>query len=227
MPEKVVEGNRKSRRPRRDSRPRLSGRSQLDIRNRYPRQKISVNFDARLRLFIYRHLIAKCRAPSIAEMARHFKSQKHLDVALQRLCASHAFVLQENGDLWRAAPFSAVPTAFPVKVGNRSYYGNCISDALGIAAMLHKDAQIDASCGCCNLEMLLQGREWPAAGVKGTNPYSRSCPRLVQGHCLYLKNHASVPVGTACRSLVQTVESASGWRPGLAARLPPGEGMVR
>ncbi len=117
MPEKVVEGNRKSRRPRRDSRPRLSGRSQLDIRNRYPRQKISVNFDARLRLFIYRHLIAKCRAPSIAEMARHFKSQKHLDVALQRLCASHAFVLQENGDLWRAAPFSAVPTAFPVKVG--------------------------------------------------------------------------------------------------------------
>src|SRR5437667_3281768 len=72
-----------------------------------------------------------------------------------------------------------------------------------------------------------EGREWPAAGVKGTNPYSRSCPRLVQGHCLYLKNHASVPVGTACRSLVQTVESASGWRPGLAARLPPGEGMVR
>src|SRR5438046_9456821 len=117
MPEKVVEGNRKSRRPRRDSRPRLSGRSQLDIRNRYPRQKISVNFDARLRLFIYRHLIAKCRAPSIAEMAKRFKSRKQVGAALQRLCASHAFVLQENGELWRAAPFSAVPTAFPVKAG--------------------------------------------------------------------------------------------------------------
>ncbi len=130
MPEKVVEGNRKSRRPRRDSRPRLSGRSQLDIRNRYPRQKISVNFDARLRLFIYRHLIAKCRAPSIAEMAR-------------------------------------VPTAFPVRIGNRSYYGNCIWDALGIPAMLHKDAQIDASCGCCNLEMLLKVENGRLLGPEG------------------------------------------------------------
>ena len=167
MPEKVVEGNRKSRRPRRDSRPRLSGRSQLDIRNRYPRQKISVNFDARLRLFIYRHLIAKCRAPSIAEMAKRFKSRKHVDAALLRLCASHAFVLQENGELWRAAPFSAVPTAFPVRIGNRSYYGNCIWDALGIPAMLHKDAQIDASCGCCNLEMLLKVENGRLLGPEG------------------------------------------------------------
>jgi hypothetical protein len=47
----------------------------------------------------------------MAEMASQFKSQKHLDVALQRLCASHAFLFQENGELWRAAPFSAVPTA--------------------------------------------------------------------------------------------------------------------
>src|SRR5438445_11792117 len=73
--------------------------------------------DTSLRLFIYRHLIAKCRAPSIAEMAKRFKSRKQVGAALQRLCASHAFVLQENGELWRAAPFSAVPTAFPVKVG--------------------------------------------------------------------------------------------------------------
>src|SRR5205814_5406301 len=167
MPEKVVEGNRKSRRPRRDSRPRLSGRSQLDIRNRYPRQKISVNFDSSLRIFIYRHLIAKCRAPSIAEMAKRFKSRKHVDAALLRLCASHAFVLQENGELWRAAPFSAVPTTFPVKVGNRSYYGNCIWDALGIPAMLHKDAQIDASCGCCNLEMLLKVENGRLLGPAG------------------------------------------------------------
>lgn len=151
MPEKVLERNRKSRRSM-----KLGAR-----RDEWTK------LDTSLRLFIYRHLIAKCRAPSIAEMARHFKSQKHLDVALQRLCASHAFVLQENGDLWRAAPFSAVPTAFPVKVGDRSYYGNCIWDALGIAAMLHKDAQIDASCGCCNLEMLLKIENGRLLGSKG------------------------------------------------------------
>ena len=72
------------------------------------------------------------------------------------LSATHAFVLQENGELWRAAPFSAVPTTFPVKIGRRSWYGNCIWDALGIAAMLHQDASIDTSCGCCNYEMVLK-----------------------------------------------------------------------
>jgi hypothetical protein len=139
MPEKMLERNRKSRRAMKPG-ARRDGWTELDTS---------------LRLLIYRHLIAKCRAPSMAEMASQFKSQKHLDVALQRLCASHAFVLQENGELWRAAPFSAVPTAFPVRVGNRSYYGNCIWDALGIPAMLAQDARIDASC-CCNLEMLLK-----------------------------------------------------------------------
>src|SRR5207253_3491760 len=107
--------------------------------------------DTSLRLFIYRHVIAKCRALSIAEMAKRFKSRKQVGAALQRLCASHAFVPQENGDLWRAAPFSAVPTAFPVKVGNRFYYGNCIWDAHGIPAMLGQNARIDASCGYCTL----------------------------------------------------------------------------
>src|SRR6266478_6972389 len=126
MPEKMLERNRKSRR----------------LTKVGARRDEWTKLDTSLRLFIFRHVIAKCRAPSIAEMARHFKSQKHLDVALQRLCSSHAFVLQENGELWRAAPFSAVPTAFPVKVGNRFYYGNFIWDALGIPAMLHKDAQI-------------------------------------------------------------------------------------
>src|SRR6266581_1048706 len=101
MPEKVLERNRKSRRSM-----KLGAR-----RDEWTK------VDTSLRLFIYRHLIAKCRAPSIAEMAKRFKSRKQVGAALQRLCASHAFVLQENGELWRAAPFSAVPTAFPVKVG--------------------------------------------------------------------------------------------------------------
>src|SRR6266702_6561241 len=101
MPEKVLERNRKSRRSM-----KLGAR-----RDEWTK------LDTSLRLFIYRHVIAKCRAPSIAEMAKRFKSRKQVDAVLQRLCASHAFVLQENGELWRAAPFSAVPTAFPVKVG--------------------------------------------------------------------------------------------------------------
>ena len=92
---------------------------------------------------------------------------RKVGAALERLAQTHAFVLQETGELWRAAPFSAVPTAFPVRSGKRAWYGNCIWDALGIPAMLHQNAQIDASCGCCNYEMVLRVGEGRLLGPKG------------------------------------------------------------
>jgi hypothetical protein len=55
-----------------------------------------------------------------------------------------------------ANPFSAVPTPFLVKAGRRSYYGNCIWDAMGIPAMLKQDATVEASCGCCSTAMKLK-----------------------------------------------------------------------
>jgi hypothetical protein len=65
-------------------------------------------------------------------------------------------MLQENGELWRVAPFSAISTAFPVRIKKCSWWGNCIWDALGIPAMLKNDAKIDAACACCNYEMKLE-----------------------------------------------------------------------
>ena len=125
--------------------------------------------DAKLRIYIYRFFIDRGRAPSVGEMAKGLLHPlKEVQAALARLGETHAFVLQENGELWRAAPFSAVPTAFPVKIGRNSWYGNCIWDALGIPAMLHKDARIDASCACCNFEMVLNvkdGQLLPHEGI--------------------------------------------------------------
>src|ERR1700742_1527268 len=96
--------------------------------------------DSTLRLFVYRNFLRHQRAPSVSEMAKALRTTaKQVRGALVRLSESHAFMLQKNGELWRAAPFSAVPTAFPVRVGKRSWYGNCIWDALGIPAMLHRD----------------------------------------------------------------------------------------
>ena len=88
--------------------------------------------------------------------------------AYARLSESHALMLQETGELWRVAPFSAVPTAFPVEVGGRTYYANCIWDALGIPAMLAQDALIPASCACCNLDLRLRierGALLPSQGL--------------------------------------------------------------
>jgi hypothetical protein len=126
-------------------------------------------FDAHLRRYIYKVLIRDGRAPSVAEMSSDLRAPlRKIGSGLKRLAETHAFVLQENGELWRAAPFSAVPTAFPVHVGKASWYGNCIWDALGIPAMLHKDARIDASCGCCNYEMPLRVTNGKLLAPKGT-----------------------------------------------------------
>jgi hypothetical protein len=110
--------------------------------------------DARVRLFVYRHIIRREKSPTVVEIGKGLAcSTKQIRASLLRLCGSHSFMLQENGELWRAAPFSCIPTSFPVKVGKRLWFGNCIWDALGIPAMLGKDARIEASCGCCNYEM--------------------------------------------------------------------------
>src|SRR5512146_1440773 len=117
------------------------------------------NFDNSLRLYTYRHTVATGEAPSMAQAAAAMSSSEAaVRAAYGRLSESHAFMLQENGELWRVAPFSAVPTAFPVEVEGRTYYANCIWDALGIPAALACDATIPASCACCNLEMILQVR---------------------------------------------------------------------
>ena len=85
-------------------------------------------------------------------------SVRSVRASLVRLSESHAFMVQENGELWRAAPFSCIPTAFPVSVGRKSWFGNCIWDALGIPAMLDQDALVHASCGCCNDDMPIEVR---------------------------------------------------------------------
>lgn len=127
-----------------------------------------MTFDATLRQFIYRHIIRTGAAPKVSEMAAALScSVPKVRAGLKQLSQTHAFVLQENGELWRAAPFSAVPTAFPVQIGKRRWWANCIWDALGIPAMLGKDARIDASCGCCNYEMVLNVVDGKLTTAKG------------------------------------------------------------
>jgi hypothetical protein len=121
------------------------------------RQLRDSDLDARVRLFVYRQIVRREKLPTVADMAKGLAcSTKRIRASLSRLSESHAFMQQENGELWRAAPFSCIPTSFPVKVGKRSWFGNCIWDALGIPAMLGEDARIEASCGCCNYEMLVE-----------------------------------------------------------------------
>ncbi len=108
--------------------------------------------------------------PKMAEVGAALgASREEVRGAYEELQQSHAFIVDPEADeLWRAAPFSAVPTAFPVRVGAVGYFGNCIWDALGISAAMHKDAVLPASCGCCDQPITLTvsgGKLEPEQGI--------------------------------------------------------------
>ena len=115
-------------------------------------------FDKAVRYHVYDYVMRAGLPPTITETANALaRSPAEVRESFQRLADGHILVLQPGtGEILMANPFSAVPTPFLVKAGGRSYYGNCIWDALGVPAMLKQDARIEASCGCCGRAMNLQ-----------------------------------------------------------------------
>lgn len=102
--------------------------------------------DWRIRLAIYRVFAENGRPPTFAEMARQFDiPDEEARQAYKRLHHSHALFLEPDTDTIRMAnPLSAVPTQYRVYVKGRWLWANCAWDSLGIPAMLHADARIEA-----------------------------------------------------------------------------------
>ncbi len=117
-----------------------------------------VAFDKIVRGHVYDYVMQEGLLPTIAETSSALaRSPGDVRDSFQRLADGHILVLQkENGEILMANPFSAVPTPFLVEAGGRSYYGNCIWDAMGIPAMLKQGAVIEASCGCCSTAINLK-----------------------------------------------------------------------
>ena len=112
---------------------------------------LPAELDIAVRGQIYDHIFSAGRVPSPAELAQALAlPAPEISAALHRLADTHMLVLAWNSDdIVMANPFSAVAPPFPVTVDGRLLYGNCIWDALGIAAKFGRDAVIAASCGCC------------------------------------------------------------------------------
>ena len=87
--------------------------------------------------------------------------------ALRRLASQRIIVLDADGSIRMAAPFSGVPTAYVVRAGERTYYANCIWDALGISPMLKIDSTINTNCPDCDepLELQVRGGELIGDGI--------------------------------------------------------------
>lgn len=127
-------------------------------------------FDYEVRRRVYDQLMRTGIAPTAADTATAMATQvADVQASLQRLADAHMVVLQKGTqEVLMANPFSAVPTPFLVQVGTQSYFGNCIWDAMGIPAMLHRDAIVRASCGDCGTAMTLRianERLEPAEGI--------------------------------------------------------------
>jgi len=109
-----------------------------------------MDFDTQVRASVYDATFREGTPPRIAAVASELgAAPDEVREAFKRLAAGRALVLQSDDEILMANPFSAVPTPFTVVAGGRSYYGNCIWDALGIPAMMRIDAVIDTSCADC------------------------------------------------------------------------------
>ena len=114
--------------------------------------------DVELRNRIYAWFVEHGRAPSAADVGAD-------DEALRRLHDAHALVLEpDSAEIRMLNPFSAVPTAYRVEVGGRSWFGNCVWDAFGIPAALGVDGHVSTECLDCGESLeadLVDGRAEP------------------------------------------------------------------
>ena len=85
------------------------------------------------------------RAPLSDELGDGFK----IRAAWGRLHDEHALVLDPQGELLMANPFSAVPTPYRVHADDRDWYAPCAWDAIAICAALHSDGLIETTCPDC------------------------------------------------------------------------------
>src|SRR3989440_10677733 len=103
-----------------------------------------------VRLCIYDHFVKTTSAPSTAAIAVAVNAgESDVSAALRRLAELHAIVLAPASlAIWMAHPFSAVPTAYPVAIGGRTYWANCAWDAAGVLSLVG-DGESRTRCADC------------------------------------------------------------------------------
>ena len=116
--------------------------------------------DIKVRLAVFRGAADTGEVPQAAEIAAALGEERAtVEESLRRLAEGRVIVLAPGTTtIWMANPFSAIPTPFRVRARGRRYWGNCVWDALGVAAILHDDATVETTCGDCGEPMTLEVR---------------------------------------------------------------------
>jgi hypothetical protein len=113
--------------------------------------------DTAVRVEIYRFFVDEGRPPVPAELSEAIAmDQASVEDALRRLAEEHVLVLAPGTPyIWMANPLSALPTPFLVDTGGRTWFGNCIWDALGIVAMLGGTGSVSTWCSDCHERLVV------------------------------------------------------------------------
>jgi hypothetical protein len=103
--------------------------------------------DLQVKLAVYGHFAQTGRRPSPDVIADRvgITAPEVLD-AYRRLRAQRVLVLESDGPIRMASPFSGVATQHVVVAGGVSYFANCAWDALGIPAALRQPATVHSRC---------------------------------------------------------------------------------
>ncbi len=123
-----------------------------------------------VRLYVFGQAAETGRVPQPPQIAGALgRSEPEVRAALQTLAAGKVLILAPNdGNIWAANPFCAVPSGFRVTAAGKRYWGICIWDALGIAAALDAaEAVVTAPCGDCGAGMSLEVRRGRLVRAEG------------------------------------------------------------
>lgn len=107
--------------------------------------------DVELRRRILAFFAERARAPSPGEVDATAADYR-------RLAESHALVLDADGAIVIANPFSGVPTAYTAEADGRTWAANCAWDGLGILAALGRDGTVLTTCSDCGEPLALELR---------------------------------------------------------------------
>ena len=116
--------------------------------------------DLEIRRATYRLFVERGGAPSAADVAADVGvGEAEVRASWARLHDGHALVLDADGEIRMANPFSAVPTDFLVEAAGRTWFANCGWDAFGIGAALDVDSAFDTHCPDCDERLHVRIRD--------------------------------------------------------------------
>lgn len=117
--------------------------------------------DTAVRLEVYRFFVDQGRPPVPAQIAEVIGTdQASVEESLRRLADGHVLVLAPGTTyIWMANPLSAIPTPFSVEAAGRTWFGNCIWDALGVVAMVGGTGTVTTWCPDCHERMAVSIEE--------------------------------------------------------------------